>query len=171
MKAALGLMARLGVPEPLIGDIVEASAKRSRLWLWIQALSAIARVLASVTRERMQMPAQPLAAVIHALLITPAALFIGAVVLRRVPALQDTAQGLVLLYAGRGWTLWLLLLALPMVVLTSGCIAVYQERIADRKRTDHPTVVTIPLSGVFVKALTALSAAILATVILHMLAT
>jgi hypothetical protein len=44
MKAAFRLMARFGVPEPLIGDIVEAGEKHSALWVWTQVLVAVGRI-------------------------------------------------------------------------------------------------------------------------------
>jgi hypothetical protein len=49
MKAALRMMAWFGVGEPLIGDVAEASAKRSRLWVWTQAFSAVARTVVNAT--------------------------------------------------------------------------------------------------------------------------
>src|SRR5260370_40210727 len=58
-------------------------------------------------------------------LIFPAALFMTALVLRSLQPLQyqlaHSAQQLVMWYAGRMWTLWVLLLALPLSVLVTGC--------------------------------------------------
>ena len=62
----------------------------------------------------------------HLLLISPAVVFLVAVILERLQPLQTkpahTAQHIVMWYAERMWTLWILLLALPLSVLTSGCI-------------------------------------------------
>src|ERR1700719_3053610 len=58
-------------------------------------------------------------------LLFPAALFMTALALRSVQPPQyepaHSAQQLVLWYAGRRWTLWVLLLGLPFAVLVSGC--------------------------------------------------
>src|SRR5258708_12002912 len=58
-------------------------------------------------------------------LIFPAALFMTALVVRSLSPLPyepaHTAQQLVMWYAGRMWTLWVLLLALPFTVLVTGC--------------------------------------------------
>jgi hypothetical protein len=60
----------------------------------------------------------------HLLLISPAVLFLVAVILQRLQPLQKelalTAQHIVMWYAQRTWTLWILLLALPLSVLISG---------------------------------------------------
>ena len=57
-------------------------------------------------------------------LILPAALFMTALMVRNLSPLQDepahTAHQLVMWYSGRMWTLWVLLLALPMTVLVTG---------------------------------------------------
>jgi Carboxypeptidase regulatory-like domain len=59
-------------------------------------------------------------------LISPAALFMGSLIVRNVSLLQDesahTAQQIVMWYSGRMWTLWALLIALPLSVLVTGCI-------------------------------------------------
>ncbi len=63
-------------------------------------------------------------ALIDVLLLLPAALFMAALMLRGVQLLQyepaHTAQGIVLWYADRIWTLWILLIALPLAVLVNG---------------------------------------------------
>jgi transposase len=60
-------------------------------------------------------------AVMELVLIFPAVLFMTALVLRNFQPLQyepaRSAQQLVMWYAGRMWTLWFLLLGLPLIVL------------------------------------------------------
>ena len=64
-------------------------------------------------------PAQPL-------LMFPAILFMGALAVRQLSPLQHeparTAHRIVMWYAGRVWTLWALLITLPLTVLVIGCI-------------------------------------------------
>lgn len=58
------------------------------------------------------------------LLMFPAILFMGALVVRQLSPLQhepaQTAQRIVMWYAGRMWTLWALLIALPLTALVTG---------------------------------------------------
>jgi hypothetical protein len=60
------------------------------------------------------------------LLMFPAILFMGALVVRQLSPLQHepahTAHRIVMWYAGRIWTLWALLITLPLAVLVTGCI-------------------------------------------------
>jgi hypothetical protein len=108
--------------------------------------------------------------------IFPAALFMTALLLRNLLPLQHeparSAQQLIMWYAGRTWTLWLLLLALPFIVLIIGCVALVdrwndatrhtgQELLA-KLRWDVPTLV--------ITATTVAAGIILAIVVLHMLA-
>src|SRR5271167_3397676 len=64
-------------------------------------------------------------AFLELVLIFPAALFMTALALRNLQSLQlepaRSAQQLVMWYAGRMWTLWVLLFGLPFIVLVSGC--------------------------------------------------
>lgn len=46
MRAAIWLMERFGVADALMGDLVEASAHHRSMWLWWQAIAAIASALA-----------------------------------------------------------------------------------------------------------------------------
>src|SRR5579864_6850130 len=66
-------------------------------------------------------------AALQLVLIFPAALFLTAVVVRYVPPLHDGAQGIVMLYAGKMWTLWVLLVTLPLCVLVTGCAALLRS--------------------------------------------
>ena len=66
-------------------------------------------------------------ALLQLLLIFPAALFMASLVVRDVGPMNSesahTAQQIVMWYAGEGWTLRVLLFALPCTVLISGCAA------------------------------------------------
>lgn len=94
-------------------------------------------------------------------LILPAALFLTSVLVAAGDPpqyeLAHVAQRIVTWYAGRGWTLFLLLLALPLAVLVTGCVTLLRGRKGD--------VATLLVAGT-----TMASAAILAVVVLHMAA-
>ena len=96
-------------------------------------------------------------AAIEWLLLFPAAVFMTALVVRRLPQYAQAAQQVVLWYAVRKWTLWMLLIALPLAVLTIGVTTLRQRRGAD-------------LTTFLVGAATATAGAVLAVVIAHMLA-
>src|SRR3984893_18817314 len=74
-------------------------------------------------------------AVMELVLIFPAALFMTALALRNLEPLQyepaHSAQQLVMWYAGRMWTLWVLLFGLPFTVLVSGCAELLHRRNRD----------------------------------------
>jgi hypothetical protein len=96
-------------------------------------------------------------AVLELALIFPAALFLIAVVAPNLisqPA--SAAQGLVMWYAQRMWTLWVLLLALPLAALVIGCATL--KRLQPDLAILSVAVVTLAAGGT------------LAVVILHMLA-
>lgn len=67
----------------------------------------------------------------YLLLMFPAILFMGALVVRELSPLQHepahTAHRIVMWYAGRGWTLWALLITLPLAVLASGCVTLLRS--------------------------------------------
>jgi ABC-type Fe3+ transport system permease subunit len=114
-------------------------------------------------------------ALVEVLLILPAALFMASLVIRELPAsdLNLAAQRTVMWYAERQWTLWLLLVTLPLVVLVVGCTTLLQGWDADRLRTAaHRPLAVISTDGtsIFIAALTFASAIILAIVGLHILA-
>ena len=106
-------------------------------------------------------------------LIAPAGLFMAALVARnlQLDGVAVTAQRVVMWYAGKAWTLWVLLLALPFTVLLTGCAALLHERIAISNTAGQrlPLIQAEPLS-IFVAALALSAVGILAIVILHMLA-
>jgi len=60
------------------------------------------------------------------LFMFPAILFMGSLVVRQLSPLQyepaQTAHRIVMWYAGKIWTLWTLLITLPLAVLIIGCI-------------------------------------------------
>lgn len=96
-------------------------------------------------------------AAIELALIVPAALFLTAVVapdLVSQPTLA--AHGVVMWYAQRMWSLWVLLLALPITALVIGCATLKRLR---------PDLATLSI-GVATLA----AGGMLAIVILHMLA-
>ena len=108
-------------------------------------------------------------------LILPTALFMAALVLRNVAPLQyepaHTAQQIVMWYAGRLWTLWVLLFTLPCIVLVSGCVAL-RTRNRDTEHDSAPGSIasTRPQWLVsFLYATTVASAGILAIVVFHAL--
>ncbi|HTP02619.1 MAG TPA: hypothetical protein VMJ64_14685 [Anaerolineales bacterium] len=100
------------------------------------------------------------APVIQFLLILPASLFMLALIVRTLGPLQveaaHTAQEIVTWYAGRMWTLWVLLGALPLAALGIGCATLLQQR-----RAGPPALL--------VAMLTLASAVILFIVGLHVL--
>src|SRR4051812_11356055 len=95
----------------------------------------------------------------------PAALFMGALVVRNLPRQQyelaANAQRIVMWYAGRAWTLWILLILLPLIVLTTGCLALSS---GGKDRFERR------LAGRFVAVTTLMAGGILGVVVLHMLA-
>ncbi len=113
-------------------------------------------------------------ALLQLVLIFPAALFMASLVVRNL-GLQKyepahTAQQIVLWYAGRGWTLRVLLFALPCMVLLSGCAAL-RNRDSERLGTQRPPPASSrshwPLR--LVSVTTVASAGILAIVGFHVL--
>jgi hypothetical protein len=79
-------------------------------------------------------------------------------------ALANTAQRLVMWYAGRIWTLWVLLLALPFAALVTGCAVLKQNW------TRHNKPMQFARDSLAVASTTFAAGGILAIVILHMLA-
>ena len=103
------------------------------------------------------------------LLILPAALFMTALLVRALQPLESEsariAEQIVQWYAERQWTLWILLIALPLAVLVTGCATLKQS---DARRTlaamrAHPAMR-------FVAAATLTAGVFLVIVALHMLA-
>ena len=108
-------------------------------------------------------------------LLFPAALFMTALAVREVPyEPAHAAQQLVMWYAGRMWTLWVLLLALPLTVLVTGGVTLLRNwsRDAAPLPTAWPSIAMMRahLATLFVAAETLAAGGILAIVVLHMLA-
>ena len=111
-------------------------------------------------------------------LLFPAALFMTALVVRELQPLQyqpaHAAQQLVMWYAGRTWTLWVLLVALPLTVLVTGGVTLLRNWSRDvaPPHTAWPSMAMMRahLATLFVAAETLAAGGILAFVLLHMLA-
>jgi hypothetical protein len=111
-------------------------------------------------------------------LILPAALFLTAVLVAAGEAPQHdlarVAQRIVMWYSARMWTLWLLLLALPLAVLATGCATLVRGWNPDvelpRGERQSLAMIPAPLATLLVAGTTLTSAGILAIVVLHMLA-
>ena len=115
-------------------------------------------------------------AVLEVVLILPAALFMTALALRNLQPPQyesaHIAQKLVMWYAGRMWTLWVLLLGLPFTVLVSGCAALLRSLNRDMVLPLRQSIAMVRahLATLFIAATTLIAGVILAIVVLHILA-
>jgi len=117
-------------------------------------------------------------AVLELVLIFPAALFMTALMLRNLHPLQyepaRSAQQLVMWYAGRMWTLWVLLLGLPFIVLVSGCAELLRswnrDIILSLTSPKSLAMVRAHLASLFLAATTLIAGVILAIAVLHVLA-
>ncbi len=117
-------------------------------------------------------------AVMELALVSPAALFMTALVVRHIGPLEyepaHMAQQIVTWYSIRPWTLWALLIGLPLVVLVIGCVTLLSDRNEDRESTPTAGNVTVlhhNRPAKYIIAMTSLAAGvILAIVGVHMLA-
>jgi hypothetical protein len=117
-------------------------------------------------------------AVAQLLLIFPAILFMGALVVRQLSPLQNepahTAHRIVMWYAGRVWTLWVLLITLPLAVLVTGCVTLARDWRDDLelRQAAQQTLSAIHADRamLFVAAMTLTAGVILAIVAIHMAA-
>ena len=118
------------------------------------------------------------AAAAQLLLMFPAILFMGALVVWQLSPLQQepayTAHRIVMWYAARMWTLWALLITLPFVVLVTGFLTLLQNWSDD---TELPQAAQQRLAAIranrpmqFVAAITVTAGVVLVIVALHMLA-
>jgi hypothetical protein len=113
-------------------------------------------------------------AIFDLLLISPAALFMTALVLRTLQSEPShTAQRIVMWYSARMWTLWVLLLALPFTVLVTGGAVLLHGRSRDLAPPNATWLSLATLraqpASLFVAATTLTAASILVIVVLHML--
>jgi hypothetical protein len=117
-------------------------------------------------------------ALLELVLIFPAALFMTALALGNLQSLQlepaRTAQQLVMWYAGRMWTLWVLLFGLPFIALVSGCAELVRnwKRDISASLTSQKSLALVRehLASLFIAAMTLIAGVILAIVVLHVLA-
>lgn len=106
-------------------------------------------------------------------LILPAAFFLVAVVARSLQPLESGAQQIVTWYADRIWTLWVLLIGLPLTAFAIGCVALFAQANAS---LDSVVAVEPPVrirrrdTTWMVATLTTIAGLILAIVIAHVLA-
>jgi hypothetical protein len=115
-------------------------------------------------------PLKPAVAAVQGLLLLPAVLFMGALIVRSLPLhdeLTRNAQGIVMWYAGRLRTLWMLLIALPLAVLVAGCITLLSER---RTAPQLLAKISCRFATQIVAAETLMAGGVLAIVGLHVLA-
>ncbi|HLZ29925.1 MAG TPA: hypothetical protein VKV73_21605 [Chloroflexota bacterium] len=114
---------------------------------------------------------RPAVAATQGLLILPAALFMAALVVRTLPLPQSelvlNAQRIVMWYAGRQWTLWVLLILLPLAVLVAGCLTLLSSR---NRTAELPPTIRPRVATVCVTTATVMAGGILAIVVLHVLA-
>lgn len=123
-------------------------------------------------------PAKHALAAAQLLLMFPAVLFMSAVVVRNLQLLPEelapTVQRIVMWYSARQWTLWVLLIALPLAVLITGCLTLLRSwrDDAELRQGTQKTLAVIHAHRLmlFVAAMTLIAAAVLAIVFLHMLA-
>ncbi|MEA2559242.1 MAG: hypothetical protein QOH06_746 [Acidobacteriota bacterium] len=112
------------------------------------------------------------------LLISPAALFMTALFVRKLGPLQDeparTAHEVAMWYAGRQWTLWALLIVLPLIAVVTGCATLlrnWNDEVESRHApggllaSSHADLATL-----FIAAMTLTAGGMLARVAVHMLA-
>ena len=112
------------------------------------------------------------------LFICPAILFMGSLVVRNLSPLQNepahTVQQIVMWYAGRMWTLWALLIALPLGVLVTGCIMFARSWSKDVRPLQAAQQMLAAIHAdratLIVAVMTLTAGAILTIVVLHMLA-
>jgi hypothetical protein len=114
-------------------------------------------------------------AFLQLVLVFPAALFMASLVVRNLGPLKNepalTAQQIVIWYAGRSWTLQVLLFALPCIVLFGGCVALRtRNRDTEQRGTQRSLASSRPYWAVRLATVTTVaSAGILAIVGFHVL--
>jgi hypothetical protein len=115
---------------------------------------------------------------VEALLLAPAAVFMTALLVRELepPAQQAAlyARSIVAWYAGRQWTLWVLLVALPVASLAAGCATLFaysRERRGSQRAEAKGAGASAGRRGIWlVAAMTLVAALVLVVVGVHVLA-
>jgi hypothetical protein len=110
-------------------------------------------------------------------LVSPAALFMTALFVRNWQPLEfepaRSAQRIVMWYAARQWTLWVLLMALPFAVFVIGCAALLRNWHDDLELRQTArriwTDVRAQLATLLIALATLAAAAVLAIVAIHAL--
>ena len=110
------------------------------------------------------------------LLMFPAILFMAALFVRQLSPLQDepahTAHRIVMWYAGRVWTLWILLITLPLAVLVTGCITLLRSwsHVPElpRRAQRGLAVIHADRTALFIAMTTLTAGVVLAIVAIHM---
>src|SRR4051812_1574187 len=94
-------------------------------------------------------------------LILPATLFMAALIIRNLPLheMAESAQRIVTWYSGRVWTLWVLLLWMPLIVLITGCVELFRGRMEMPNAARQPVATIRAQPVTLFIALLALSAA------------
>ena len=123
-------------------------------------------------------PTRRVLAAVQLLLMCPAFLFMGALVVRQLSSLQQepayTAQRIVMWHAARLWTLWVLLITLPFAVLVMGCITFLQSRSNDPELPQGvqqaPVGFRADRATHFIAVMTLTAGVVLTIVALHVLA-
>jgi hypothetical protein len=108
------------------------------------------------------MKSNGLVASLQLLLILPAAFFMFALFARSAFSPATQAETVVLWYSARMWTLWLLLLALPLVAFVSGAVMLV--------RSEALAVVRAHFGTLCLAAMEVAAGGILTIVVLHMAA-
>jgi hypothetical protein len=110
------------------------------------------------------------------LLMFPALLFMGALVVRQVSPLQHepahTAGRIVMWYSGRMWTLWALLITLPFAVLVTGCVTLRSSwnNVPELHRARRGLAMYADQPMLLVVMMTLTAGVVLAIVAMHMAA-
>ena len=165
----------------VFSTMMGAAARRGKLALsmaCLQELRDFPILLIRTNLEKNQMTQYRRGlALVNLVLILPACLFMFALLVRLWLPLQTgmgiPAQQMIMWYSGRLWTLWLLLVTLPLIALISGWVGLVRSWTGDielRQAARHP-LVAIRTHGpvVFVALETLIAGMILAIVAVHVL--
>jgi len=111
-------------------------------------------------------------AITELILLFPAALFMTALIVRNFQSLQalaQAAQGIVMWYAGRIWTLWILLIGLPMAALVIGGLTLLWNWNENAESRQSSAVSRLRGATLLIAVTTLVAGGILAVVAIHML--